>query len=145
MSQRTVSKFLVLLVVVGGASGCTKEKPKVFAPQPPVTREDGLTWQVLAAGDGDVAKRGDKITIHFVGTLEDGGVFDSTRARRQAFSFWVGEGQIVEGLDDALLGMREGEVRRVTVPAKLGYGGVEKPNIPANSVLNFEVELVDVR
>ncbi|MCU0700830.1 MAG: FKBP-type peptidyl-prolyl cis-trans isomerase [Myxococcaceae bacterium] len=100
---------------------------------------------MLAPGDGDAAKKGDKISLHFVGTLLDGGVFDSSRARGQPFSFWVGEGQVVPGLDQGLLGMREGEVRRITIPPALGYGLEAKPKIPPNSTLVFEVELLDVR
>jgi len=132
------------LAVTLALGSCTKERPKL-APQPPVTREDGLVTQVLAAGAGDEAKRGDKITVHFVGTLTDGGVFDSSRAKDAPFSFWVGERQVIEGLDDGLLGMHEGEVRKITVPSSLGYGSDSKPGIPAGSTLIFEVELIDVR
>ncbi len=135
-----------VLVMLGCTvfAGCTKPKA-VWSPQPPVTRADGLVTQVMAAGSGDEAKRGEKITVHFVGTLSDGGVFDSSRARNAPFSFWVGERQVIEGLDDGLLGMREGETRRITLPPALGYGGDEKPGIPPGSTLSFEVELLDVR
>lgn len=125
---------------------CSKPTPKPLAPQPPVTLESGVTVQRLRAGfdDGDVAKKGDKISIHFTGTLLDGGVFDDSHPRG-AFHFWVGEGMVVPGLDEGLLGMTEGELRRVTVPPDLGYGAAPKPNIPARSTLVFEVELLDVR
>lgn len=133
---------LAVALVLGA---CTKDAPKPLNPQPPFTMENGVEVRVLRPGDGDVAKKGDKITIHFVGTLVDGGVFDSSRARGEPMKFWVGEGQVVEGLDQALLGVKEGELRTVTVPAKLGYGMEAKPKIPANSTLVFEVELLDVR
>lgn len=132
--------FVVLLL-----SACTKDAPKPLNPQLPFTMENGVVVRTLRAGDGDAAKKGDKITIHFVGRLLDGGVFDSSRERGEPMKFWVGEGQVVEGLDQALLGVREGELRTITVPAKLGYGMEAKPNIPANSTLVFEVELLDVR
>lgn len=133
---------LAVALVLGA---CTKDAPKPLDPQPPFTMENGVEVRVLRPGDGDVAKKGDKITIHFVGTLVDGGVFDSSRARGEPMKFWVGEGQVVEGLDQALLGVKEGELRTVTVPAKVGYGMEAKPKIPANSTLVFEVELLDVR
>jgi FKBP-type peptidyl-prolyl cis-trans isomerase len=139
-----ITSVLVVLLWVSGA-GCTKPPRPAAEPQPPVVRDDGLVTQVLAPGDGDAAKKGDKLKLHFVGTLLDGGVFDSSRARGQPFSFWVGEGQVVPGLDQGLLGMREGEVRRITVPPALGYGLEPKPKIPPNSTLVFEVELLDVR
>ncbi|MBL8957335.1 MAG: FKBP-type peptidyl-prolyl cis-trans isomerase [Myxococcaceae bacterium] len=127
-------------------AACEKKPKPAAAPQPPVTRESGLTVQVLRPGDGDDAKSGDKVTVHYVGTLADGGAqFDSTRDRDQPFQFWVGERQVIEGWDEGILGMREGELRRLTVPPKLGYGSERKPGIPPNSTLVFEVELVDVR
>ena len=133
---------LLLLVL----AGCTKKELKPRAPQPPVTSRSGVTTQVLRAGydDGDVARKGDKISIHFTGTLVDGGVFDSSY-QRGSFDFWVGEGMVVPGLDEGLLGMREGEARLITIPPAEGYGNEPRPGIPARSTLVFEVELLNVR
>lgn len=138
MSLRWLVVCLVFLT-------CKKE-PKPLAPQPPDKRESGVVVQRLRAGfDGaDVAKKGDKISIHFTGTLLDGGVFDDSHGRG-AFNFWVGEGQVLPGLDEGLLGMAEGELRVITVPAALAYGNDEKPRIPRGSTLVFEVEMLDVR
>lgn len=123
-----------------------KKDPKPLAPQPPVRLESGVAVQQLRAGydDGDVAKKGDKISIHFTGTVLDGGVFDDSHGRG-AFNFWVGEGQVLPGLDEGLLGMTEGELRVITVPPGLAYGNDAKPKIPRGSTLVFEVELLDVR
>ncbi|MDX2010049.1 MAG: FKBP-type peptidyl-prolyl cis-trans isomerase [Myxococcaceae bacterium] len=142
--MKCIISVLGMSLCLAGSS-CKKPPRPPAEPQAPVVRDDGLTTQVLAPGDGDTAKKGDKIALHFVGTLLDGGVFDSSRARGQPFSFWVGEGQVVPGLDQGLLGMREGELRRITIPPALGYGLEAKPKIPANSTLVFEVELLDVR
>lgn len=134
--------WLVMLVVL---AGCSKKAQAPLNPQPPVRLPGGVVVQTLRPTDGKAAKKGDKITVHFVGTLLDGGVFDSSRERGREFAFWVGEGQVVEGLDQGLLGMHEGETRVVTVPAALGYGMEAKPKIPPNSTLVFEVELLDIR
>lgn len=125
---------------------CSKKELKPRNPQPPVTSPTGVITQVLREGydDGDVAKKGDKISIHFTGTLTDGGVFDSSY-QRGAFNFWVGEGMVVPGLDQGLLGMKEGEARLITIPPLEGYGNDAKPGIPPRSTLVFEVELLDVR
>lgn len=133
------------LAVLLTSSGCKKDL-KPLAPQPPETRASGVVIQQLRAGfdDGDVAKKGDKISIHFTGTVLDGGVFDDSHGRG-AFNFWVGEGQVLPGLDEGLLGMKEGELRVITVPPSLGYGMDAKPKIPRNSTLVFEVEMRDVR
>ncbi|MCA3011838.1 MAG: FKBP-type peptidyl-prolyl cis-trans isomerase [Myxococcaceae bacterium] len=137
--------LVALCAWVALGAGCKRAPRPRGAPLAPVVRADGLVTQVLSPGDGDEAKKGDKIQVHFEGTLLDGGVFDSSRARGAPFSFWVGEGQVVQGLDEGLLGMREGEVRRLTIPPALGYGQEPKPKIPPNSTLVFEVELLDVR
>ncbi len=134
--------FLAMLVIV---CGCKKAAPVPTGPQPPITHESGLITQVLVASDGDEAKKGDKVQVHYVGALLDGGVFDSSRTKGTPFAFWVGERQVIEGWDEGILGMREGELRRLTVPPALGYGSDKKPGIPPNSTLVFEVELIDVR
>ena len=135
-------RWLVLgLVLVA----CKKEL-KPVSPQPPEKLESGVMVQRLRAGfdDGDIAKKGDKISIHFTGTVLDGGVFDDSHGRG-AFNFWVGEGQVLPGLDEGLLGMEEGELRVITVPPGLAYGNDAKPKIPPRSTLVFEVEMLDVR
>jgi FKBP-type peptidyl-prolyl cis-trans isomerase len=131
------------VVAVLSFAACKKEKPAAVA-LPPVKHQSGLVTQVLAAGDGDEAKHGDKVQVHYVGTLLDGTVFDSSR-ERSPFAFWVGEGQVIQGWDEGVLGMREGEVRKLTVPPELGYGSEKKGNIPPQSTLVFEIELLDVR
>lgn len=139
-----LSMHMTRLLLVISLAACTKPPKPVGPPQPPVVRTSGLITQVLVPGDGDEAKKGDKIQVHFVGTI-DGGVFDSSRARQAPFSFWVGEGQVIAGWDEGLLGMREGETRRLIVPPLLGYGSEAKPGIPPNSTLQFDIELLDVR
>lgn len=131
-----LSVSVVLAVLL--ASGCKKE-PKPWAPQPPVTLEGGVVVQTMREGDGAGAAKGRKVSIHFTGRLLDGGVFDSSR-QRGPMQFWVGEGHVLEGLDQGLLGIKEGEVRHITVPPARGYGMEPKPNIPPNSTLHFEVE-----
>jgi FKBP-type peptidyl-prolyl cis-trans isomerase len=137
--------WLRCLAVCLALSACKKDL-KPLAPQPVERLEGGVLVQQLRAGfdDGDVAKKGDKISIHFVGTVLDGGVFDDSHGRG-AFNFWVGEGQVLPGLDEGLLGMKEGELRVITVPPALAYGNDAKPKIPPRSTLVFEVELLDVR
>jgi FKBP-type peptidyl-prolyl cis-trans isomerase len=133
------------LLTVFLVASCKQTPAPVAAPQPPVTRPSGLIVQVLKAGDGDEAKQGDKVSVHYVGTLKDGSKFDSSRDRDAPFSFWVGEKQVIAGWDEGILGMREGELRRLTIPPALGYGTDSQPGIPPNSTLMFDVELMNVR
>ena len=126
-------------------AACKQTPLPAGPPQEAITRPSGLITQVLRVGTGDEAKQGDKVTVHYVGTLRDGSKFDSSRDRDSPFSFWVGEHQVIDGWDEGILGMREGELRRLTIPPGLAYGSDAKPGIPINSTLLFDVELIDVR
>ena len=80
-----------------------------------------------------------------MGTLVDGKQFDTSRGRGP-FEFILGSGQVIKGWDEGVEGMREGEIRRLTIPPELGYGDRgHPPKIPAGSTLIFEIELLEVR
>ncbi len=110
-----------------------------------VTLKSGLKYVDLEMGDGPEAKRGKLVSVYYTGKLDDGTVFDSNEGKA-AYMFKLGEGQVIKGWDQGLVGMKSGGKRRLIVPAKLGYGrrGVP-PRIPANATLTFEVELVSVQ
>jgi FKBP-type peptidyl-prolyl cis-trans isomerase len=128
-------------------AGCKKTPDKPAGPPgPEVKLSSGLVYQVLVPGDGDEARKGEKVTVHNTGTLTDGTVFDSSIPRDQPFSFRLGAGQVITGWDEGVAGMKEGEKRELTIPPDLGYGSSgAPPKIPPNATLVFEVELVDVR
>lgn len=98
-------------------------------------------------GSGAAAEAGDTVTVHYVGTLNNGSVFDASRNHgEQGFSFTLGAGQVIAGWDQGLLGMREGGKRKLVIPASLGYGNQAIGNIiPANSTLIFEVEMLSIQ
>lgn len=81
----------------------------------------------------------------FQGTLEDGTEFDSSIPRGQPLTFTVGAGQVIKGWDQGLLGMCEGEKRRLVIPPELGYGASGAGDkIPAGATLIFETELIKI-
>lgn len=105
-----------------------------------------LQIEELKAGSGAEAKAGNTVTVHYVGTLTDGSTFDSSRSRGKGFTFKLGGGQVIQGWDQGVAGMKVGEMRRLTIPSDLGYGARGYPPvIPANATLIFEVELLEVR
>ncbi|KXL50855.1 hypothetical protein M433DRAFT_7785 [Acidomyces richmondensis BFW] len=90
-------------------------------------------------------KKGDKVEVHYRGTLEkDGSEFDASYNRGQPLSFHVGKGQVIKGWDEGLLDMCIGEKRKLTIQPEWGYGSKGMGPIPANSVLVFETELVGI-
>src|SRR5580693_4763702 len=104
-----------------------------------------LKIETLKPGAGAAAKAGDRVTVHYVGTLTDGTKFDSSRDRGEGFRFALGQGQVIQGWDKGVAGMLIGELRKLTIPPEMGYGARGfPPVIPANATLVFEVELLKV-
>lgn len=106
---------------------------------------DELKIEILNEGSGQEAEQGNRVSVHYEGKLEDGSVFDASRPRGQTFSFTLGAGQVIQGWEQGVEGMKIGEVRRLTIPPELGYGARGAGGvIPPNATLTFEVELMDI-
>ena len=104
-----------------------------------------LKIEVLQEGTGQEAKNGDNVSVHYVGTLEDGTKFDSSIDKGAPFSFDLGAGRVIKGWDLGVLGMKIGEKRKLTIPSDLAYGNDGIPNvIPPKATLIFEVELLNI-
>ncbi|CAM0884324.1 unnamed protein product [Alopecurus aequalis] len=89
--------------------------------------------------------KGDKIKVHYRGSLTDGTVFDASYDRGDPFEFTLGSGQVIKGWDQGLLGMCVGEKRKLRIPAKMGYGERgSPPKIPGGATLVFDTELIAV-
>lgn len=96
-------------------------------------------------GTGNEAKSGDTVTVHYVGTLTDGTIFDASRKRGDTgFTFVLGAGEVIKGWDQGVAGMKVGGKRKLTIPSDLAYGNRAVGGvIPANATLVFEVELLN--
>jgi peptidylprolyl isomerase len=111
-----------------------------------VTTPSGLKYVELAQGkDGATPQKGQTVTVHYTGTLEDGTQFDSSRDRNQPFSFKIGIGQVIKGWDEGLSTMKIGDRRKLIIPSELGYGSRGAGSaIPPNATLLFDVELLGI-
>lgn len=120
--------------------------PAAAGERRPVELPSGVRYADLAPGEGAPVKRGHRVTVHLVGTLESGEVVVSTRERGRPMRFRLGDGEVIRGLEEGLEGMRRGGRRRVVVPPEAAYGrrGVGG-RIPPDSVLVFVVELLEIR
>ena len=108
-----------------------------------ITTESGLQYKVITEGTGEKPNAEDNVKVHYSGNLLDGTVFDSSYERGEPMTFPIGG--VIKGWSEGLLLMSVGSKYKFWIPAELGYGmRAPSPNIPPNSMLEFEVELLEV-
>jgi peptidylprolyl isomerase len=120
------------------------KKPTVTVPDelPP----DQLQIRDIVKGKGRAAKKGDKVTVQYVGVAWSTSVeFDASWDRGQPFTFKLGEGKVIPGWDKGVPGMRKGGRRELTIPAEMAYGAQgSPPSIGPNECLRFVIDMVKV-
>jgi peptidylprolyl isomerase len=122
----------------------TLERPEIDKPEGDDPTE--LVIDDLVTGDGEEATPGRNVSVHYVGvSFHTGEEFDASWNRGQPFEFALGRGQVIQGWDHGVAGMRVGGRRQLTIPSSLAYGergagGVIAPNEP----LVFVVDLLSV-
>lgn len=110
-----------------------------------ITTDSGLQYVVITEGDGAAPQTGSRVFVHYVGTLEDGTKFDSSRDRGRPFDFVLGQGQVIKGWDEGVGMMKVGDRRKLIIPPDLGYGARGAGGvIPPNATLIFDVELLRI-
>jgi FKBP-type peptidyl-prolyl cis-trans isomerase FkpA len=149
---RSAALIAVAMVAVMAASCKGAEKEE----QLPAMADTGITslqTRDSTMGTGAEAQKGQLVRMHYTGWLYDasradrrGQKFDSSKDRNVPFEFRVGAGEVIQGWDEGVSGMRVGGTRILTIPPAMGYGaGGAAGIIPPNATLVFEVELLDVR
>lgn len=133
------------MTVSFGQRNLDRSKPEIDFPQDPVPTELRITDVI--PGTGREAEAGDSISCHYVGVTYSGGEeFDASWNRNQPLDFTVGIGQVIQGWDQGLLGMKVGGRRRLEIPSEMAYGKRGAPGaIGPDEALIFVVDLVDVR
>ena len=108
--------------------------------------ESGVLYRDVVVGTGAEAKYNTRVRVHYTGWLPNGKQFDSSRGGGEPFQFVIGAREVIRGWDEGVPGMKVGGRRTLVLPAVLGYGrDGAPPDIPPNSVLVFDVELIDVQ
>ena len=108
--------------------------------------KSGLRYQIIQKGSGKKAEKGNMVSVHYKGQLEDGTVFDSSYKRNEPIDFQVGVGQVISGWDEGILLLQVGDKARFVIPSDLGYGSRGAGGvIPPNATLIFDVELMDIK
>ena len=154
--QRIILGFIILVALgaigyfaftaLSGRNGAASTATTPAAQSEMVTLPDGLQYQDVVVGTGKAAASGDTIVVDYSGYLADGTEFDSSINRGQPFTFTLGQGQVIKGWDEGIVGMKvEGE-RKLIIPPALAYGVQGyPPTIPPNATLTFDVKLLAVK
>jgi FKBP-type peptidyl-prolyl cis-trans isomerase len=118
----------------------TQQQPQLAPPPGDLKIDD------LVVGKGPEVKNGDTVVVHYTGTLPDGTKFDSSKDHPGAQPFTTQiPGQLIQGWNKGIPGMKVGGRRKLTVPPSLGYGARGQGKIPPNSTLLFEIELLEIK
>lgn len=99
----------------------------------------------IVVGTGAEVTEGDTVTVHYIGTLQNGQQFDNSYLKHEPLTFTVGENRVIEGWETGVLGMRVGGQRVLVVPPALAYGENGYGPIPPNATLVFAVELLEIK
>jgi len=95
-------------------------------------------------GIGNSVEEGSTVVVNYIGTTRDGVQFDNSYVRGEPFTFTIGEGKVIEGWEKGLIGMKVGGQRILVIPSDMAYGNTQVGPIPANSVLVFSIELLQI-
>ena len=141
-----IRRFLVVLalggVVLAACSGDSTSTEDQVTEEPTPQAETPTTDAAVDDSGSFIARDGDTVEVHYVGTLDDGSEFDSSRERGSTFTFVVGSGQVISGFDEAVRGGQVGDVRTSRMEAKDAYGEWSEDNLV---VVPFNPEQGDVK
>jgi hypothetical protein len=143
--QARIIAIVVVLVVAAITIGYLI-KQRAGSGGTEITTASGLKYTDLAEGPGASPQKGQTVTVHYTGTLANGKKFDSSYDHGRPADFRIGVGSVIKGWDEGLMSMKVGGKRRLVIPSALGYGPEGRPpDIPGNSTLIFDVELLGVK
>lgn len=149
-----LAAIVVVVLVAGGGSDDKKEAgpiSKDLSTKPEIAASSDLPTKLestdIVEGDGPAAKDGDTLEMQYVGVVtETGEEFDASWDRGEPFEFELGAGNVIQGWDQGIKGMKVGGRRELVIPSDLAYGEAgSPPSIPPNSTLTFVVDLTGIK
>jgi peptidylprolyl isomerase len=149
--MKRIRSAVLALALLGAGGTASAATPAPGAPPAAkvgmkVTTSSGLSYVDEVIGHGAMPVKGQDVTVHYVGMLTDGKIFDASRDHGAPFSFVIAEGNVIPGWDEGVATMRVGGKRKLTIPPQLGYGAAGAGGvIPPNATLIFEIELLAVK
>lgn len=163
LSLLSISAFIGAVVYFGGENSKAAQRKKEIEeanmkkeaskasnlpPTKPgdikVTEDGKVTKDIITEGTGEQPKVGDRVKVHYTGTLSDGKKFDSSLDRNEPFVFTIGQG-VIEGWSKGVATMKVGEKSRFVIDPDYGYGSQGAgENIPGGATLIFEIELLEI-
>jgi peptidylprolyl isomerase len=135
---------LCALIGINATTGSEDDKKEDKKDEKVVETKSGLKYVELKVGDGDTAKTGDTVEVHYTGVFKDGKQFDSS-VGKDPLTFKIGTRGIIKGWNEGVPGMKVGGKRKLIIPADLAYGKEGRDGIPPNSELTFEIELLKIK
>ncbi len=137
--------ILILIIIIGFFITKRIENHKIERTPKQLSYPE-LKIEDLSLGKGKYAKEGDTVSVHYIGKLEDGTVFDNSYQKNRPLTFTIGKGRLIPGWEIGIEGMKVGGKRRLIIPPELGYGesGI-RDMIPPNSTIIFEIELLEIK
>jgi FKBP-type peptidyl-prolyl cis-trans isomerase len=143
-----LAAFAALTSLAACSKNVSEPEESHFKPAAPAPVDPGpATLQIIddVVGKGKAAaKAGDKVRVHYTGTLMSGKKFDSSRDRGTPFDFTLGSGGVIKGWDEGVIGMKVGGKRRLVIPEAMGYGEAGSGDIPPKAGLKFDIELLEI-
>lgn len=133
------------VVIVGDSEDVNKARTEAYLQA--VNEEGNFNRMVIddiKIGTGEEVKKGDTVSVHYVGTLQGGEEFDNSRKRSEPFEFKVGEGMVIKGWEEGLIGMKVGGQRVLVIPPDMAYGDRGVGPIPGGATLVFSIELMEI-
>ena len=146
--KRNSTVFIITILVLVAALGIIfwpRNLDYKYKEDELFTKSSGVKYKDLKIGKGDQALLGNTVQVEYTGYLTDGTKFDSSADQGKPLEFTLGQGEVIEGFDDGVFGMKAGGKRQLVIPPEAAYGEAGSGKIPPNATLVFVVKLDEVK